>query len=1055
LTKEALISGADVVYQGFLEQMPFRGLADFLVKVPNDKGNSLLGDFHYEVWDTKLSRQAKPHFVIQLCCYADMLYDIQGCYADEMAVVLGNNEIVRFRLDDYRFYYAYLKKRFLDQEGVFDISAMPDPAECSDWGRWAGVAQEIFESCDHLNQIANISRSQIKALTNNGITTATELAGTKLKGVNKISQSVFERLQAQSKMQIKTRVLRSQGISPPAFEVVMPKEGEARGLALLPPASSLDVFFDIEGYPLIEGGLEYLWGNTYFEDNTRQFKDFWAHDEEQEKACFQAFISWVYDRWQKDPLMHIYHYASYEITACRKLMGKYGVCEKEVDDLLRNEIFVDLYTVVRHGVLVGEPSYSIKYIEHLYRPERQTDVGSGGDSVVVYEQWRENPDGKSWEDSQMLNGIREYNKDDCDSTQELADWLRKQQLTHNIDYVGNTEVKEQDIPEEVTNRILLRDRLLDVAEKEQDETSADMTETLAWMLEFHRRENKPSWWRLFDRLASTEEELVNDLECIAQCQRTETAPFKPTERARNLAYEYSFDKNQELKSPGTGKYVSVLYQEDMKPKLLDIDTQRGVLTLQSKEEPASMVTLIPNNIVGPKPIPESIEAVVEGFEDTLVKDQDASPENAITDFLLRRVPRIKGHHQGPIIKGEGDRLVQVTDAVLNLDHSYLCIQGPPGTGKTFTGKLVIAELVKRGLRVGICSNSHKAINNLLLGVAETCKEKGIAAQCYCTSDTGPEIGKAGIGVVSNNQISALIQPACVIGTTAWGFSRDDVAGQFDYLFVDEAGQVALANLVGISRAAQNLVIMGDQMQLGQPIQGSHPGDSGQSVLEYLLQDHATIPDDLGIFLGTTYRMHPEINRFISQAIYEGRLNSDPDNEKRIIAVPDQYAGELDKEAGIVFVGVEHEGNVQASKEEAEKVKELADELLGRTFTDKDGATREIGWDDILFVAPYNYQVNTLQNALGKQAKVGSVDRFQGQEAPVVILSLAASDATESPRGLRFLLDKNRLNVAISRAQSLAIVVANPSLIQNFHGSIDDMVLANLFARLLYECEDGA
>lgn len=1051
-TRVAMADGADVIYQACLVKAPFCGFADFLVKVPNGFGDSsLLEEYHYEVWDTKLARSVRSYFVVQLCCYADMLYEVQGCFAKEIVLVLGNLETARLSVSDYRFYFEHLKQKFLAFEVRFDANKMPDPAESGDWGRWAGVAQRIFEERDHLNQVANISRSQIKALYKNGIYTATQLAELDVDYLPKVSPVVLQRLKAQSRMQITTKAFQKEGRSMPAFEILVPGEGEAKGLALLPPASSLDVFFDIEGSPLIEGGLEYLWGATYFaEEGSRQFRDFWAHDSDEEKQCFQDFVRWVYDRWLHDPAMHIYHYGNYEMAACRRLMGRYGVCEHEIDQLLRNEVFVDLHTVVRHGVLVGEPRYSIKNIEHLYRENRDTDVGNGGESVVAYELWRENPDGETWKDSEVLKSIRDYNRDDCDSTQELVDWLREKQAEYGIVYVGKTDVVAEEPSEEITEKIELRNRLLALAEKvgKDDAEKADVIETLAYLLEFHRREEKPSWWRLFDRLGLTEMELVDDLDCVAMCQRTSTPPFKPSARARTLVFEYVFDKNQELKPPRVGTEMWVLGEDGVKFSLHEMDMQNGLVYLKCKEEPPAVLTLIPNNIVRATPIPEAIESVVMAFEDALAEGD--WPQNAIVDFLLRRRPRIHGHEGGAIVVGDAaeGRLQQVIDAVLNLDDSYLCIQGPPGAGKTFTGKQVIAELVQQGYKVGICSNSHKAINNLLVGVAETCLERGIEAVCCCARDTGPEIEQLGIRVLKNNELAHHVQAGCVIGTTAWGFARDDVAGAFDYLFMDEAGQVSLANLVGISRAAKNLVIMGDQMQLGQPIQGTHPGVSGQSVLEYLLKDHATIPDDLGVFLGTTYRMHPEVNRFISDAIYEGRLDAALGNEKQVIAVPDGYTGVLDKAAGIVFVPVEHEGNVQASEEEAEQVKVLADELIGRVFTDKEGVTRELDWDDLLFVAPYNYQVNVLQEMLGEQAKVGSVDRFQGQEAPVVILSLATSDASESPRGLGFLLDQNRLNVAISRAQALAIVVANPALIQNFNGSLNDMKLANLFAKIV-------
>src|SRR3990167_9100061 len=251
--------------------------------------------------------------------------------------------------------------------------------------------------------------------------------------------------------------------------------------------------------------------------------------------------------------------------------------------------------------------------------------------------------------------------------------------------------------------------------------------------------------------------------------------------------------------------------------------------------------------------------------------------------------------------------------------------------------------------------------------------------------------------------------------------------QLDYLFIDEAGQVSVANLVGMSRSAKNLVIMGDQMQLGQPSQGTHPVDSGLSILDYLLHETPTIPDDMGVFLGTTYRMHSKINQFVSKFVYEGKLESHPDNDERVVKVPEGYHGKLDKEVGIVFVPVIHEGNTYASDEELERIKELVDEIVDRVFVEEPGKERKVTMDDILFVAQYNYQVKKLKQALDEHAKIGSVDKFQGQEAPIVILSMCTSDPAESPRGIDFLFDKNRINVAISRAQCLAIVVANPCI----------------------------
>lgn len=269
---------------------------------------------------------------------------------------------------------------------------------------------------------------------------------------------------------------------------------------------------------------------------------------------------------------------------------------------------------------------------------------------------------------------------------------------------------------------------------------------------------------------------------------------------------------------------------------------------------------------------------------------------------------------------------------------------------------------------------------------------------------------------------------------------------FDYLFIDEAGQVSVANMIGMSQSCKNIILMGDQMQLGQPIQGSHPGESGMSILDYLLQDHATIPADIGVFLPKTYRMHPDVCKLISEQVYEGRLSSDTITHKHVVQTDGPI---ITKKSGTCFVPVEHEGNTQGSPEEVAQIEALAKELIGAEFwPDDEGNERNISWNDILFVAPYNYQVNLLRAALDDRARIGSVDKFQGQEAPIVILSMCASDAAGSPRGIDFLFSKNRLNVAISRAQALAIVVGNPNLANTLVSNLKQMEQVNFFCEIV-------
>jgi len=1045
-TLAAMQSGADIIYQAVLSAMPFKGYADFLVKVD---GESRLGPFHYEVWDTKLAKTVKPYFIVQLCCYADMLEILQERRPDAIVVVIGSGDHVRLHTNDYFYYYNNLKQRFLQAHQTFSDENPPNPADSNSWGRWSDYAQKLLTDADHLCQIATITKNQIKKLNTAGIDTMQTMVDTPLERIKGMHAEVFERLKAQAKIQKE-----SFGHDVPCYQILPHEPDKKMGLSLLPPASPLDIYFDIEGFPLEEGGLEYLWGAVYFDDvGSRQYKDFWAHDAPQEKEAFKAFIEWAYARWQQDARMHIYHYANYEIAACRKLMGRYGTCEDFIDQLLRNEVFVDLYKMVKGSLLLGEPRYSIKNVEHLYREKRATEVASGGDSVVVYEHWREDPDGDTWVNSAILNSIRDYNIDDCNSTQELTVWLRARQKEQAISYLGKTDVVEIELNEEASARIHLQNKLLQKAAELKDaglEEKSRVTSLLAWSLEFYRREKKPMYWRLFDRLGLSDEDLMDDIDCLAHCERTDKPPYKLTPRTRTkLVYEYAFDPNQEFKGASKKYYVLGAVRENgrnISVTVIKEDSRlgEGYIALQTSEALDDVITLIPDEDIRADPIPEAITKQVEAFV------REELLDTAIYDFLMRKNPRIIAHKSGEPIAPNHDsslRLKEIIHAVNQLDNSYLTIQGPPGSGKTYTAKHVIAELLKLGKRVGISSNSHKAINNLLIHTAQYCKKEGIQGYFACTKDTDEILIQLGVDIYNNATIADHLQPSCVIGTTAWGFARNELADAFDYLFIDEAGQVSVANLIAMSRSTKNIVLMGDQMQLGQPLQGSHPEDSGSSILDYLLHATPTIPDAMGVFLGTTYRMHSAVNQFISDAIYEGKLEAAPENDRQCIEVPAGYQGLLNKDAGIILAPVFHEGNSQASDEEVDQIVLLAHELLGRTFTTKEGTKRSIDWADMLFVAPYNHQVNKLRIALGEHAKVGSVDKFQGQEAPIVFLSMCASNANESPRGIDFLFNKNRLNVAVSRAQCMAIIVYSPMLVDTRISNIEQMEQVNLFCKL--------
>jgi uncharacterized protein len=1033
-----------VVYQACLQGNGFSGYADFLIRT--DAGQSRLD---YAVWDTKLARQAKPYFVIQLCCYADMLEAMTGRRPSRIGLVLGDGEERGFRTEDFFHYYQRIRAAFLGLMARFPEGGAPAPEPAANHGRWAGEASRWLAARDDLSLVAGISRGQIAKLREAGVDTLTVLASRVPGRVRGVGGEVVTRLHRQAALQ-----LESLGKPSPAYLLLPPPpDNPEQGLAALPPGDPNDIYFDMEGYPAADDWLEYLFGVVTVEAGKPAFRDWWAHDAKQERRAFEDFVDWLFARWREHPGVHVYHYAAYEPNALKRLMSKYGTREDEVDALLRAGVFIDLFNIVRRGVMVGEPAYSLKNVEHLYRPARSGDVTDAGASVAVYDEWCESGQGQDWRESPLLNAIRNYNEDDCVSTWELAEWLRARQAEAGVSYVRAAPARseattEQPLSEAHEARRLLAQRLMaslppdDTADQDARERRR-IQELLGWLVEFHRREDKPMWWQYFTRREMTLAELWDDLDCLAGLRLLDP----PEQAKQSYLFTYGFDADQDSKLH-EGKGVSFVPHLGFQAEIASFDPEGELAIKVSGRKLANaglsslpdQTSLIPYDFVNPKPIPESISRTAEQYL------LDGSLLPALADFLFRRSPRLKRTQQGSLrLPGEG-----IVDAAIrlarDLDQSCLCLQGPPGAGKTYTAAKMILALIDDAKSVGVTSNSHKAILNLM---QEVCKQGGPRVQATKVGgDPDDPVLRAypQIQFVKNSKDALGPYPGGMVGGTAWFFSQPGMVGELDYLFVDEAGQVSVANLVGVAPSARNLVLLGDQMQLGQPIQGSHPGESGLSVLDYYLEDHATIPDTLGLFLDTSWRMHPDVCRFISEAVYEGRLMSEPKTANRVLRRPSGSTRRVSRDAGLLLIPVEHIGNVQGSDEEVAVIKQVVAELMECEHTDKDGVTLgklDIA-KDMLFVAPYNLQVRKLRKALPAGARVGSVDKFQGQEAPVVIVSMCASPGEFGSRGMQFVLDENRLNVAISRAQSLAIIVGDPRLVEAPCGSIADMKRLNLY-----------
>jgi hypothetical protein len=698
-------------------------------------------------------------------------------------------------------------------------------------------------------------------------------------------------------------------------------------------------------------------------------------------------------------------------------------------------------------------------VEALYREKRQGEVKAAGASVVQYHRWRESGESGDPKASPLLAAIRAYNLDDCDSTWRLTTWLRGRQKQAGIAWLPKRTTKDEKGDEKLAEKsetakeiAALVVRLLEAipGNPELRAKEADrwrVQELVAQLVDFHRREAKPVWWAMFDRHEMTEEQLVEDMDCLGILERDGSPPID-IKKSKGFGYRYDPDQDTKL-DEGSSCYFA--HDLEIKADIHTMNREKGRLCLKVGPKslglltggaPPKRLSLIPDEFVSAKTIADSIRRVAEAHAEGKILP-------AIEDFLHRRPPRVKSHAGGPLAR-EGE---SASNAALRLipllEDSCLTIQGPPGAGKTWTAAHAILALLKAGRRVGITANSHKAILNLMSACA---KVSGGHLPCVkLKTDKEDLFFKECVGARPAASAKEVTPADRLVGGTAWDFSSESFREGFDVLFVDEAGQMSVANLVGMSPSARNLVLMGDQMQLSQPIKGAHPGESGLSCLDYFMQGLATIPPARGLFLETTRRLHPKICSFISGAIYEGRLRSEAYTEQRRVLLPEGGGGLVPLEAGIQFVPVDHEGNTQSSEEEAEAIQKLVKSLIGRIYTNEQGAKAGIlDLKNILLVAPFNMQVRKLQHLLGKEARVGSVDKFQGQEAPVVILSMCASSADGSPRGLDFLMNRNRLNVAISRAQSLAIVVASPALSRGHCGSIEDLKRVNIFSRIVEE-----
>lgn len=1027
-TLAAMRGGADIVYQAVLFDGRWLAHADFLEKVA---GPSRLGEHAYEVVDTKLAGRPKAGAVIQVGLYSELLAGLQGVEPESMHLMLGTGRRETFRVAESAAFVRAARRRLEETVAAHPWESYPERVEHCGICRWRGACRQRWEADDHLILVAGMRRDQTVRLRAAGISTVTELADSAdVHEIPHIGQPALERLRQQARLQVTGRTA-----GRICYELLRPA-ADGAGLAALPEPVPGDLFIDLEGDPFVDDeGLEYLFGLIELTATEPWFRPFWAHDRTSEKRAFEQVVDFIMNRLEREPRLHVYHYAAYEPAALKRLMGRHATREREVDRLLRGGVLVDLYQVVRHSLRVSQDSYSLKKIEPLYLETRQGQIQDAGGSIVAYERWLES------RDPALLDQIERYNHEDCLSTVELRQWLEDRRPEYEASFgVGLARPAVRDAlpsPDQQQIEVELAQIAGELLKEVPDDPALRSAEQHArWLLAqslfWHRREARSQWWAHFARLAMTDEELLADSEAIAGLSYDQLVACEK----RSLVHRYLFEPQEQKILPGM-KPIDPRTQKQA-GTVVDVDGADGWILLRRGErsEVAHPAALIPPKPLDDAPLRQAVRRLAEWvLANGMAK---RGPYSAARELLLRQPRLPTREHSLPA----PDAMIAMAG---RLEETCLGIQGPPGTGKTSRGAEMIVSLLRQGRRVGVTALSHKVIGNLLRAVAREAAKQGVALRALQKADLDEHCQADGVGQADHNSEVAYALgagEAQLVAGTAWLYADPQMAGLVDTLFIDEAGQVPLANVLAMAGAVANLVLLGDPNQLSQPVQGWHPPGAAVSALEHLLGGHETMPADRGLFLDLTWRMHPEICRFISEIAYAGRLRSAAECAHHRLGGEAPLSG-----SGLRFVPVEHQGNRTSSAEEGAVVAELVGALLGRSWSDRRGE-RQLNLEDILVVAPYNAQVALLRRQLPAGARVGTVDRFQGQETAVVIYSMATSSPEEAPRGAEFLYSVNRLNVAVSRAQGLAILVCSPALMLLKPRRVEHVRLAGAMCRLV-------
>ena len=1048
-TIAAMDRGFEFIYHAYFVDKQFRGEADFLIKTdkPSKKWK-----YSYEVYDTKISRKIKPRHAQQITAYSYLLRNIQGTLPEKMYLIDGSDKTHSFKPKEFINQFTFAKNQF---EGFIATEKKqkiyPEKCDACSFCEWSEICEDIWVKDNYINQIARINKSQVEKLKKENIDTVEKLSLTEAKNLkSKINFETKERLIEQAKLQEEKRKTK---ISKWVPLVSKPNKGFYK----LPKPNEGDVFYDIEGYPLKEGrGFEYLHGVYYSENQKMVFKGFWAKDFEfkYEKESYVKLVKFFKNHFEKHPDAFIYHYADYEKRSLRTLSSLYSSEHPEeehyVDKLLRLEKFVDLRNIVTQCIRTTETDMSLKTIEQFYEPpfERKSNIKKADDSVALYDEWL-----ISKKDN-LMKDIIDYNEDDCISTYELRNFLIKYK-PENIDFFTLiNEEKEKKSKEKSWEKTSseLNDDLLKILVKNKKTIIDDLINLVG----FHRREQKPEYHFFFDRLEKDHHELEDDNSCIGNCVLKSK---KPIIEEKSLLFEYTFH-DQEYKIKKGDDAYSIFDNRNIGKveEINEISLDENNLVIRIGQRAFKGLSEMPSLIsLGPKQPPSvaNKEKALNSYIKSVIK-KDKSKFKCINELLTKSLPDVSGVKKGDELINESEDIVKESlKIVKNLNSSYLVVQGPPGSGKTYTTAKIIIELIRDNKRVGVSSNSHEAIKTLLYKIEE---ESDFEFEGIKISNKEEQELKGKIIKDTDGKNIDFDNTKLIAGTTFFfsKHSEKDEKGKIneilqkkplDYLFIDEAGQVSLADTIAIATTCKNLILIGDQMQLAQPMQGVHNGCADKSSLEFILEENDTIPKEQGIFLSKTRRLNKKLCKYISDSFYDSRLTPHEITNSREVNLGLKNIGN----EGIFYLPTDHIGCFQKSDEESEIIEKIYSKIM-KTKCKDEKSDGSLSVKDIVVISPFNVQRNLLYQNLSKkyskEVRAATIDKIQGQEGKVVLISMTCSDAENLPRNKKFFFSKNRLNVAISRAQSVSVILFNPNLLLSSCREIEEMKLMNNFCKLL-------